>query len=240
MTPGAQELSIASRAASPPNEAPYPTLVGTATSGTPVSPPTTRRQRALHAGDHDQAVGRREPVADRRAAGAARRRRRPRSASTPAPCTADGERRLGRDRRVGGAGADHRDRARAARERAERHGAGDLVDDGLGQRRARPASSASRGEPGGEHRALGVPLVQRAQDRRRPARASCRRRRRPRGRRCARARSTSTRAKPRSAVRVGSGLCGHALKLSAAITRARCRSPSPACTAWSRPRTSGA
>ncbi len=41
VTPGAQELSIASRAASPPKEAPYPTLVGTATIGTPVSPPTT-------------------------------------------------------------------------------------------------------------------------------------------------------------------------------------------------------
>ena len=41
VTPGAQELSIASSAASPPNEAPYPTLVGTATIGTPVSPPTT-------------------------------------------------------------------------------------------------------------------------------------------------------------------------------------------------------
>ena len=41
VTPGAHELSIASRAATPPNEAPYPTLVGTATSGTPVRPPTT-------------------------------------------------------------------------------------------------------------------------------------------------------------------------------------------------------
>ena len=54
-----------SRAARPPNEAPYPTLVGTATSGTPLRPPTTRRQGALHAGDHDQAVGLGEPVADR-------------------------------------------------------------------------------------------------------------------------------------------------------------------------------
>ena len=31
---------MVSSAATPPNEAPYPTLVGTATSGTPVSPPT--------------------------------------------------------------------------------------------------------------------------------------------------------------------------------------------------------
>src|SRR6476646_1714865 len=41
VTPGAQELSMASSAATPPRDAPYPTLVGTATSGTPVSPPTT-------------------------------------------------------------------------------------------------------------------------------------------------------------------------------------------------------
>src|SRR6185436_14327153 len=41
VTPGAQELSIPSSAATPPNDAPYPTLVGTATSGTPTSPPTT-------------------------------------------------------------------------------------------------------------------------------------------------------------------------------------------------------
>src|SRR6478672_6337018 len=41
VTPGAQELSMASSAATPPRDAPYPTLVGTATSGTPFSPPTT-------------------------------------------------------------------------------------------------------------------------------------------------------------------------------------------------------
>src|SRR3954451_15578931 len=41
LTPGAQEFSIPSRAASPPKEAPYPTLVGTATSGMPTRPPTT-------------------------------------------------------------------------------------------------------------------------------------------------------------------------------------------------------
>src|SRR6478609_42637 len=41
VTPGAQELSMASSAATPPKEAPYPTLVGTATRGTPVRPPTT-------------------------------------------------------------------------------------------------------------------------------------------------------------------------------------------------------
>src|SRR4029079_6331935 len=41
VTPGAQEFSMPSRAAMPPNEAPYPTDVGTATRGTPVRPPTT-------------------------------------------------------------------------------------------------------------------------------------------------------------------------------------------------------
>ena len=42
-----------SSAARPPNEAPYPTLVGTAMTGTATSPPTTLGQRALHPGDDD-------------------------------------------------------------------------------------------------------------------------------------------------------------------------------------------
>src|SRR6267378_288215 len=41
VTPEAQELSMPSRAASPPNDAPYPTLVGTAITGTFTRPPTT-------------------------------------------------------------------------------------------------------------------------------------------------------------------------------------------------------
>ncbi len=41
VTPGAHEFSMPSSAATPPKEAPYPTDVGTATSGTPTSPPTT-------------------------------------------------------------------------------------------------------------------------------------------------------------------------------------------------------
>src|SRR3989442_14537785 len=41
VTPDAQEFSIASKAARPPNEAPYPTLVGTAITGTFTKPPTT-------------------------------------------------------------------------------------------------------------------------------------------------------------------------------------------------------
>src|ERR1041384_5568453 len=41
VTPDAQEFSVARSAASPPNEAPYPTRVGTAMTGTFTSPPTT-------------------------------------------------------------------------------------------------------------------------------------------------------------------------------------------------------
>src|SRR2546427_12932796 len=41
VTPDAQELSMPSRAASPPNEAPYPKLVGTAITGTLTRPHTT-------------------------------------------------------------------------------------------------------------------------------------------------------------------------------------------------------
>src|SRR6266576_2873353 len=41
VTPDAHELSIPSNAAIPPNDAPYPTLVGTAITGTGTSPPTT-------------------------------------------------------------------------------------------------------------------------------------------------------------------------------------------------------
>src|SRR5438034_2810599 len=41
VTPDAHELSMASSAARPPKDAPYPTLVGTAITGTLTSPPTT-------------------------------------------------------------------------------------------------------------------------------------------------------------------------------------------------------
>src|ERR1700688_2179730 len=41
LTFDAQEFSMPSRAASPLNDAPYPTLVGTAITGPPPSPPTT-------------------------------------------------------------------------------------------------------------------------------------------------------------------------------------------------------
>ena len=37
----------------PPKLAPYPTLVGTAMTGTSTSPPTTLGKRAFHAGDDD-------------------------------------------------------------------------------------------------------------------------------------------------------------------------------------------
>jgi hypothetical protein len=41
VTFAAQEFSIASRAAIPPSDAPYPTLVGTAITGRATRPPTT-------------------------------------------------------------------------------------------------------------------------------------------------------------------------------------------------------
>src|SRR2546425_6172499 len=41
VTPAAHELSMARRAAKPPNDDPYPTLVGTAITGRSVTPPTT-------------------------------------------------------------------------------------------------------------------------------------------------------------------------------------------------------
>ena len=59
----AQELSIASRAATPPKLAPYPTLVGTAMTGAVTSPPMTLGERAFHAGDDDDHARRGEPVA---------------------------------------------------------------------------------------------------------------------------------------------------------------------------------
>ena len=41
LVPLAQEFSMESRAESPPREAPYPTLVGTAITGQSTRPPTT-------------------------------------------------------------------------------------------------------------------------------------------------------------------------------------------------------
>ena len=164
VTPGAQELSIASSAASPPNEAPYPTLVGTATIGTPVSPPTTDGSAPSM-----PATTTRQSAASSRSRTAEqpvqpghadvldqvdRRRRAPATVSAASAAT-------GASR---GAGRDDGHRAARLRQRAQRHRPGDRVDVGLGQRR-RHLGERLLGEPGGEHRALGVPLVEGAQDR---------------------------------------------------------------------------
>src|SRR5262245_3393431 len=44
--PGAQELSMARRAATPPKDAPYPMLVGTAMTGRSTRPPMTLGKRS--------------------------------------------------------------------------------------------------------------------------------------------------------------------------------------------------
>ena len=163
VTPGAQELSIASSAASPPNEAPYPTLVGTATIGTPVSPPTTDGSAPSM------------PATTTRQSAASSRSWTAEQPVQPGHSDVldelyrravhpDRQRGLGRDRRVTGAGRDHGDRAPRLRERTERHRPGHRVDVGLGQRR-RHLGERLLGEPGREHRPLGVPLVEGAQDR---------------------------------------------------------------------------
>ena len=76
---------------------------------------------------------------------------------------ARGERGLGGDRRVGGAGADDRDRARAAA------GSGPSVAARATRSTSAPIAGdrvhGLVGEPGGEHRPVGVLLVQRGQDR---------------------------------------------------------------------------
>ena len=64
VTPGAQELSIASSAAMPPNDAPYPTRGRHRDQRHAGQAADDRRQRTLHAGDDDEAVGGGEPVAD--------------------------------------------------------------------------------------------------------------------------------------------------------------------------------
>ena len=87
---------------------------------------------------------------------------------------------------------------RAARrgQRAERHGPGDRVDDGVGQRRADRVGGLV-GDPGGEHRPVGVRARAGCAGSPRPAAGSCRRRRRPRGRRCApRGRCPAARSRP--------------------------------------------
>ena len=152
-----------SRAARPPNEAPYPTLVGTATSGTPVRPPTTEGSAPSM------------PATTTRQSAAASRSRTASSRCRPGHADvvdavhagavhADGERGLGGDGGVGGAGAMTATVPRGA-------GSGPRVT--ARATRSSAASGSARGdhveglvgEPGGEHGAVGVPLVQGAQDR---------------------------------------------------------------------------
>ena len=63
-TPGAHEFSIASRAASPPNDGAVPDAGRHGDERDAGQPADHAGQRALHAGDDDEAVGRVEPVAD--------------------------------------------------------------------------------------------------------------------------------------------------------------------------------
>ena len=60
--PDEQADSMASSAVTPSSAAPYPVLVGTATTGAGVSAAHHAGERALHAGDHDDRVGHGERV----------------------------------------------------------------------------------------------------------------------------------------------------------------------------------
>ena len=57
VTPLAQEFNIPRRAASPSKLAPYPTLVGTAMTGTRTSPPIYAGQSPLHPRNDDHDAG---------------------------------------------------------------------------------------------------------------------------------------------------------------------------------------
>ena len=133
-TPGAQALSIVSSAASPSKAAPYPTDVGTATTGADTSPATTLGRRAVHSRHHDDDAGRsqqlqpaQDPVqpghadVDDQLGVAAQVLRR--------------EQRLPRDRQVRGTGAQHEDAAPDRLRHSGRpgHQSGHLVDGGVGQ-----------------------------------------------------------------------------------------------------------
>ena len=185
VTPGAQELSIASRAASPPNEAPYPTLVGTATSGTPTRPPTTegsapsmpattiRQSACVELVAHGE-----QPVqpGDADVVDLVRRRRRAR-ATVSAASAATGASEV--------PALTIATVPRGRGQRAEGGRAGDQVD--RRRRRSATASRASSDSRVASTARSGCFVVQRAPGSRRPARASCPRRTRPRGHRCGRA-----------------------------------------------------
>ena len=151
------------RAATPPNEAPYPTLVGTATSGTPVRPPTTDGR----APSMPATTTRQSATASRsRTASSRCRPATPTSSirSTAAPCTrtvsaasaatgASEVPALTIATVPRGSGSGPSVTARATRSVAA-----------SGSARA-TTSRASGIEAGGQDGAVGVPLVQGAQDR---------------------------------------------------------------------------
>ena len=206
VTPGAQELSIAEQRGEAAERGAVPDAGGHRHERDAGQAADHGRQRALHAGDDDEAVGpasrsrtREQPV-------------QPGHADVVDPVDRGavdphGQRGLGGDRGVGGAGADDRDGAARLRERPERHRAGDEVGGRRRAARARPRRGP-RGRAGWRARRGRGAARAGCAGSRRPGRASCRRRRRPRGRRCgrrgrgrrgrSRGRSHGGRAGPRS------------------------------------------
>ena len=145
----------------PPAPVPYPVEVGTATSGTPVRPPTTLGSAPSMPGDDDERVEGVELVAD------GEQPVQPGHADVVDPdrrgaVHRDRRRGLGGDRGVGGAGRDHPDPSARRRQRPDDGGAPDRVDDGSGHPGADGVQRLG-GEPGGEHGAVGVPLGQRGE-----------------------------------------------------------------------------
>ena len=90
--PAAHDASIDSSAVTPSKPAPYPVLVGTATTGAPGHAADEARERALHAGDDDHRVGGHQRRRRRPAGGGCRPR--PRRSGAPA----GGRARSGRPR----------------------------------------------------------------------------------------------------------------------------------------------
>jgi len=119
-------------------------------------------QGALHAGHHDQAVRSGERLA------CLEQPVQPgdtdvRDAGDSGAVHGRGQRGLGGHRRVGGPRADHGDQAARRRHRSQRHGAGDVVDCGLGNLGAHDRPGLV-GQPGGEHGPVRMTVVQGAQD----------------------------------------------------------------------------
>ena len=152
VTPAAHDESMASSAVTPSSDAPYPTLVGTATTGAGGQPADDRGQGSLHAGhdDHDVGVGHDVDLGEQPVeAGHA-------DVGEPPGRVAEGAE--GRGALVGhgevrGAGADHDDRAGPGRRRAPHDQvvrvAGDLaVGVGVQGRGGLAAGRPGSGAPG--------------------------------------------------------------------------------------------